>query len=738
MGEMGTDPSAEIDMLAKARIERLEIVHRYDQGREEGAKIDDWEDPKLEIYHAQDRYGFIHDQRLPDRGRSEKEQKQLKLERERSLKWVHMLNDEHKFFGIKAKHREKMINRIYKGIPDSVRGRVWCIILEIEKYKKEQKGVYQAMKNLARQHSPDIRQIDLDVNRTYRDHIMFRQRYNQRQQALFHVLAAYSMYNSEVGYCQGMSQIAALLLMYLNEEEDAFWALSRLMVHPKYNMHGFFIQGFPKLLRFQAHHEKVLKKFMPKLKKHLDKNGIDTGIYTLKWFFQCFLDRIPFSLTLRVWDLYLLEGERVMIGMAYNILRMHRRHLMKLGMDELIEFLQMNLEKDYGYDDDVVIDKLREVISELSSNRLDSPGRPPANELPQKPFGEVPKLSPEREIGYRTGFTAKEREFSNHTIQRQNETEKRLQREISSNSVGYDEEGSDIQSLDGDETSQLADNLMNNSSATGGFSSSLGGNDASDSVDLGGILPDTSFDSIEAPLKLSSPQKRSQGPPSRPKSEAIDRLDDSVRMMLQNAELNGEITDGFDDDDDVVYRRSKSSASHYPTPASAPSSSSSGNVGKRHSYQTSSNGNLVAGYRTTNGVLNTSRSCYEEERIHHSVTRKEVQTSKHVTSSTSSSRQQEMVITKGDRIRIKVPYTPPPSASSKEAEGEVRISQQTSNLVSSQSMSTSLNEEGRRGEGGRAGGGGGGGGGGHPRSSSASRRRSGNSSSHTKRRSNPR
>jgi len=39
-----------------------------------------------------------------------------------------------------------------------------------------------------------------------------------RQQALFHVLAAYSMYNTEVGYCQGMSQIAALLLMYLDEE----------------------------------------------------------------------------------------------------------------------------------------------------------------------------------------------------------------------------------------------------------------------------------------------------------------------------------------------------------------------------------------------------------------------------------------------------------------------------------------------------------------------------------------
>ena len=61
----------------------------------------------------------------------------------------------------------------------------------------------------------------------------------------------------QVGYCQDMSQIAALLLTYLNSDEDAFWALSQLMAGLKYNMHGFFIPGFPKLMRFQDHHDKV-------------------------------------------------------------------------------------------------------------------------------------------------------------------------------------------------------------------------------------------------------------------------------------------------------------------------------------------------------------------------------------------------------------------------------------------------------------------------------------------------
>jgi len=126
----------------------------------------------------------------------------------------------------------------------------------------------------------------LDVNRTYRNHVMFRERYNVKQQDLFHVLAAYSMYNTEVGYCQGMSQVAALLLMYLNSEEDAFWGLHQLMVGDKYKMHGFFIPHFPKLLRFQEHFDKLLLKKLYRLQKHLVKNEVVSGIYTLKWFFS--------------------------------------------------------------------------------------------------------------------------------------------------------------------------------------------------------------------------------------------------------------------------------------------------------------------------------------------------------------------------------------------------------------------------------------------------------------------
>ena len=138
-----------------------------------------------------------------------------------------------------------------------------------------------------------------------------------------------------------MSTLAGMLLMYMNEEE-AFWALHVLLADPKFAMHGLYIEGFPKLTRFLAHHDRILTKFVPKIKKHFDQCNLDAILYSLKWFFVIFVERIPFSLCLRVWDIYLLNGEKVVTAMAYTILRLHKKNLLKLrDMDAIVQFLQV-------------------------------------------------------------------------------------------------------------------------------------------------------------------------------------------------------------------------------------------------------------------------------------------------------------------------------------------------------------------------------------------------------------
>ena len=70
--------------------------------------------------------------------------------------------------------KDKLRRRIFKGIQDSFRGKVWTLLSGIGKLKKEQPAKYDEMLKLARKCSTEIRQIDADVARQYRDHIDYR------------------------------------------------------------------------------------------------------------------------------------------------------------------------------------------------------------------------------------------------------------------------------------------------------------------------------------------------------------------------------------------------------------------------------------------------------------------------------------------------------------------------------------------------------------------------------------
>ncbi|XP_061420401.1 USP6 N-terminal-like protein isoform X3 [Lethenteron reissneri] len=361
----------EREAAAQLAREAVAIVAKYDKGREDGVEIDPWEDADFRIYRVTDRFGFLHNEDLPVPDALEEKQKLLEIER--TDKWLKMLKTWDKY-----RNSDKLSRRVYKGVPLQLRGKLWLLLLEVARAHSDNKGVYERMRRQARERSPDLRQIDLDVNRTFRNHIMFRERYGVKQQELFHVLAAYSVYNSDVGYCQGMSQVGALLLMFLGEE-DAFWALVRLMSSNRHTMQGLFMPGFPKLLRFQEHHDRILKKLLPKLKKHLDSEEMYTTLYSTKWFLQCFLDRTPFTLALRLWDAYILEGDRVMTAMAYTTLKLHKKRLMTMGMEDLMEYLQDSLAQDFMYEDDFVLDQLHLSVTELRRMKLDVP--PPVSRL---------------------------------------------------------------------------------------------------------------------------------------------------------------------------------------------------------------------------------------------------------------------------------------------------------------------------------------------------------------------
>uniref|UniRef100_A0A182JNQ2 Rab-GAP TBC domain-containing protein n=1 Tax=Anopheles christyi TaxID=43041 RepID=A0A182JNQ2_9DIPT len=500
-------------LVARAKEEREKIFQRYDKGREPGAEIDPWEDPQFEVYHQTDRYGFIHDKRLP-RKREPQETKALEIEMGRVKKWLKLLGLSSQ--PVKRPWDDKAVQakvrkRVFKGIPEKIRGQVWCKLLNLEQVMQAEKGKYKKMLELARNWSTEARQIDKDVNRQFRDHIFYRERYSDMQRSLFNVLVAYSMYNSEVGYCQGMSGLAGVLLMYMKEEE-AFWALSVLLADAKFAMHGLFIEGFPKLTRFLAHHDKIITKFIPKLKKHFDQCNLDSILYSLKWFFVVFIERIPFSLCLRVWDIYLLDGEKVVTAMAYNILRMHKQYILKLrDMDQIVQYIQTRLCEDFRFDDDTVIKSLEQCMEELRKAGLELPPPPSEIELPKQEFGLFVEPTAAAQIGRR------KQEFS-ETEKEVTETVK-LKREI---------------------TEQEIANLNRIASAPGGSTQQLNTVHIPESEDGGSLLGSSRKSLADTSVTSTADLSVLSGGQSQRSHQAFDFCVDDQKMIPSEDEGDGE------------------------------------------------------------------------------------------------------------------------------------------------------------------------------------------------------
>jgi len=253
-----------------------------------------------------------------------------------------------------TKHNKKLESRVYKGIPERVRFQAWQYLSGSLKLEEKNKGKYQEYLN---QFSKDSEQIDLDVNRSYRNHIQFNERFGTGQISLFNILKAYSNYDKEVGYCQGMSDMTAFILMNVSEEET-FWLLVALLNDTKYNLHGRFLSGFPLLYQSFWIWEQLLQKKESSVWKHLQKLEITTQYYAFRWFLLIFLDSLPFNLTLRVWDVFLFKGYDIVYSVALTIIKMFSSEIVKLSFENLMSFFK-GIEKK-NIDEEEFIKQVRE------------------------------------------------------------------------------------------------------------------------------------------------------------------------------------------------------------------------------------------------------------------------------------------------------------------------------------------------------------------------------------------
>ncbi|CAD5320829.1 unnamed protein product [Arabidopsis thaliana] len=149
-------------------------------------------------------------------------------------------------------------------------------------------------------------QIEKDLPRTFPGHPALDDDFRN---ALRRLLTAYARHNPSVGYCQAMNFFAALLLL-LMPEENAFWSLTGIIDD---YFHDYYSEEMLESQVDQRVLEELLRERFPKLVHHLDYLGVQVACVTGPWFLTIFINMLPWESVLRVWDVLLFEGNRVML-----------------------------------------------------------------------------------------------------------------------------------------------------------------------------------------------------------------------------------------------------------------------------------------------------------------------------------------------------------------------------------------------------------------------------------------
>ena len=282
---------------------------------------------------ATDQYGFIipeeneNDNQNKDANKPETDLLQINARME---KWKYMIEHYDEF---KTKNFSKLKSRTRKGIPDSIRSYVWQLFGEKDKYYE--KDLFSKLDQIPMNEDTEI-VIIKDLDRTFPACQFFKEKYGNGQRKLYKVLSYYSKYNTDTGYVQGMGFIVAVFLTYM-DEESSFFMLHSLM--KKYNMEGFYLPGFPILKKTFYILLNLEKKFLPKIYELFKKEGMIPSMYASEWFICLFSRNLEFKSLVRIFDIFLLEGYKVIYRFALAFLKLKEDKFMA-GKDGLASIMQ--------------------------------------------------------------------------------------------------------------------------------------------------------------------------------------------------------------------------------------------------------------------------------------------------------------------------------------------------------------------------------------------------------------
>jgi len=263
--------------------------------------------------------------------------------------WEQIINN---WGNYRKRNSDKLKEHIRQGIPRFYRGIVWQRLCDAYQVKS-----FQVYPELLKKSSKYEKLIKRDIARTYPEQEFFQGQSGQN--ILFNVIKAYSLVDSEVGYCQGSAFIAGLILMHLPEEQS-FAVFVSLM--QKYRLRELFKPSMAELGLCMFQFESLLQDHSPELHQHFLQSSFHTSSFAPSWFLTLMATTFNFKLASRILDVFISEGLEIIFRLGLALLLDNKHLLLTMDMEKMVMFVQKECPQRYNEHPDLLFEKAYSLV----------------------------------------------------------------------------------------------------------------------------------------------------------------------------------------------------------------------------------------------------------------------------------------------------------------------------------------------------------------------------------------
>ncbi|KAJ1613036.1 TBC domain-containing protein [Cryptosporidium canis] len=245
--------------------------------------------------------------------------------------------------------RERLMKLCANGIPREIRGEIWCYLLGSDRMLTNNLNVY--FTELNRHIDKHVEnQINLDLHRTFPNlrSYSISTGFNPIH-TLNRVLSAFASHDKDIGYCQSMNFIVAILLMNM-KEEAAFWSIVQLVSHNRNrelmycswgDLETYYCEGMDGIKRDILILESLCKKIIPDVSLKLETTGINFQWFALEWFLCFFVTSLPLESVMDILDFIFCFGSDMLFNVSIALLDLNRREILESnGLEECMVTLK--------------------------------------------------------------------------------------------------------------------------------------------------------------------------------------------------------------------------------------------------------------------------------------------------------------------------------------------------------------------------------------------------------------